>query len=98
MTKEQIIDYLKDKKQLLHEQFGISKIGLFGSYARGESTKNSDIDIIYEIEKNKKFSMFAYLKLSQFLEENLQTKVDLVREATIKESLKNYIAKDVIYV
>jgi len=42
--------------------------------------------------------MFAYLKLNKYLEENFHAKVDLVREAAIKESLKSYISKDVIYV
>ena len=98
MNKEQILDYLKNKKQFLQEHFGISKIGLFGSYARDESTKNSDIDIIYEIDKDKKFSMFAYLKLNKYLEESFHAKVDLVRETAIKESLKSYISKDIIYV
>ncbi|MDX9757324.1 MAG: nucleotidyltransferase domain-containing protein, partial [Sulfurimonas sp.] len=67
-------------------------------YARDESTKNSDVDIIYEIDKDKKFSMFAYLKLNKYLEESFHAKVDLVRETAIKESLKSYISKDIIYV
>ena len=98
MNKSEILNHLKDKKQFLYEQYGIDKIGLFGSYSRDESTQSSDIDIVYEVEKDKKFSMFKYLELNRYLEDMFHTKVDLVREAAIKESLKSYIQKDVIYV
>ena len=55
-------------------------------------------DIIFEIDSNKKFSMLQYLKLNQYLETNLQSKVDLVREATLKDTIKPYVQKDLIYV
>lgn len=42
--------------------------------------------------------MFQYLKLNKFLEENLHSSVDLVRESTIKGALKPYIKKDLVYV
>lgn len=98
MDKKEILDYLKDQKQFLNDEFGICKIGLFGSYSRDEFTQNSDIDIIFDVDHNQKFSMFKYLKLNKYLEESLHKKVDLVREEALKESLKKYVQKDVIYV
>ena len=98
MNKEQILSYLKNHKQYLHDTFGLNKIALFGSYARNENKDSSDIDILFEIDSNKKFSMFQYLKLNQYLETNLQSKVDLVREATLKDTIKPYVQKDLIYV
>ncbi|OYZ66494.1 MAG: hypothetical protein B7Y17_01490 [Sulfuricurvum sp. 24-42-5] len=73
-------------------------VGLFGSFSRGEERDDSDIDIVYEIEKDQKFSMFKYLKYLSDLERSLNHKVDLVRAETIKADLKPYIYKDLIYV
>lgn len=98
MNKTQILEYLQSQKQYLFNNFGLNKIGIFGSYSRNENTNSSDIDILFEVDKEKNFSMFKYLELNKFLEDNLHTKVDLVREGTIKDSIKPYIQKDVIYV
>ena len=46
MNKEEIINIIKKNKGQLNSQFGVTKIGLFGSYARGQADKSSDIDII----------------------------------------------------
>lgn len=45
MTREVILDFLRAHKQEMHERFGLTKIGLFGSYARGEAREDSDIDV-----------------------------------------------------
>ena len=56
MTKSAILDYLRSHKIELNEKYGVSKIGLFGSYARDEADSESDIDIAVEIDKEKKIS------------------------------------------
>ena len=59
MTKSNILDYLKNHKIEFNEKYGVSKIGLFGSYARDEANNDSDIDIAVEIESEKKiFTLF----------------------------------------
>lgn len=98
MQKQDILNYLKSNQEYYHNQFGIQFIGLFGSFARDEATENSDIDILYKIEKDKKLSMFKYLELHKQLEENLHKKVDLVRDETLKPQIKSYIQKDISYV
>ena len=97
-NKQQVVKQLQLQKRYLQETFGLTKIGLFGSVSRGDNRIDSDIDILFEIDDKKKFSMFQYLKLNKFLEENLHSQIDLVRESTIKEALKPYIKKDLIYV
>jgi len=57
MNKQNILDYLKSNKERYSNQFGIQFVGLFGSFARDEANKKSDIDILYEIEENKKLSI-----------------------------------------
>lgn len=94
MTKIEILKTLKALKPQ-YQKDGLILVGLFGSFSRGEEQSDSDIDIVYEIEKNQKFSMFKYLS---DLEKSLNHKVDLVRAETIKADLKPYIYKDLIYV
>lgn len=98
MNKQNILNYLKSNQEYYHSQFGIKFIGLFGSFARDEANDNSDIDILFKIEKDKKLSMFKYLKLTKQLEDFFHKKIDLVRDETLKPQIKNYIQKDIAYV
>ena len=98
MNKQDILNYLKSQQDKYNNKFGIKFIGLFGSFARDEANEKSDIDILYEIEKDKKLSMFSYLKLISELENIFHKKVDLVRETTLKSQIKNYVYQDLIYV
>jgi len=98
MNKQDILKYLKSQQVKYNDQFGIKFIGLFGSFARDEANDNSDIDILYEIQKDKKLSMFSYLKLITKLENDFNKKVDLVRETTLKPQIKNYVYQDLAYV
>ena len=98
MNKNEIIHYLQEQQPYFHNTFGISFIGLFGSFSRGDETKNSDIDILYDIDKGRKLSMFKYLKIASQLEDFFEKKIDLVRVDTLKPAVKKYVDKDLIYV
>ncbi|MBU2579029.1 nucleotidyltransferase family protein [Patescibacteria group bacterium] len=71
---------------------GVIKAALFGSIARGEEKKRSDIDILVKIKKGK--SLFDFVGLKLDLEEKLGKKVDLVSYNAIKPRLKEIILKD----
>ncbi len=96
MTKTIILNFLKEHKQELDNKFGLKKIGLFGSYARGEQREDSDIDLAVEIESDNAFRSFFGLK--HYLEKNLHTKIDLGIESALKPIAKKHILKDIIYV
>ncbi len=96
MTKNEIITFLKNQKSFLQLNYGVLKIGLFGSYARDEQVSSSDIDIAVELKKENKAD--NYFRLLHFLEDNLSEKIDLGIESKLKESIKKYIDKDIIYV
>ena len=98
MKNDEIINYLQQQQQYFHNTFGIKFIGLFGSFSRGDETKDSDIDILYEIDKDRKLSMFKYLKIASQLEELFHKKIDLVRKDTLKPKIKEYVDRDLIYV
>ena len=80
----------KIKKILIAK--GIKRAGIFGSYARNEQKKNSDIDILIETPNN--FSLFDFVGLKQELEKVLKKKVDLVDYRIIKERLKERILNE----
>lgn len=75
------------------KQNGVVRAGIFGSFARGEAKKGSDIDILIEI-KAKKFSLLDLVGLELELKEKLKRKVDLVEYSTIHPLLKDRILKE----
>ena len=95
MTKETIISYLTTHKHDFYEKFNVEQIGLFGSYARGEATEDSDVDIFVKMPPK----LFDMIKLKQQIENDLHKKVDLIREHKyIKPFLLEMIEKDITYV
>ena len=73
----------------------VIKAGIFGSYSRGEQNKNSDIDIVVEIN-DKNMSLIGFIRLKLRLEEALGKKVDLVEYSAIKSLIKDNILKEAI--
>jgi uncharacterized protein len=69
-------------------------VGVFGSYARGEENKNSDLDIL--IDFDSKLNLLELIGLEQELSEMLGIKVDLVTLRSVHPSLKPYIESDLI--
>ncbi len=76
------------------DQEGIAYLGLFGSQARGDANKSSDIDLLVDFEQTK--SYFQLARIQEKLEEAFDKKVDLVLNTSIKKSLKPYILKDLV--
>ena len=96
MNKEEKLHCIATNKQELGEKFGVTKIGLFGSYARGEALENSDIDIVVELEKP---DLFYLIGIQQTFQESMSVHVDIVRfRKKMNEALKKRILRDVIYV
>jgi len=94
MTKEIILDYLKEHKYELTQKYQVNKIALFGSYARDEATKDSDIDILVDMPSS--FNNFFDLKY--FLEKEFKKTVDLGTVNSLRAFIGNRIQKDIIYV
>ena len=95
IVKEEIIKKLEENRERI-KGYGVRRIDLFGSYARGEERQKSDIDILVEFEKGKK-TFDNYMGLVLFLEDLLGLKVDLVIRENIKTLLKPHILKGVEY-
>ena len=75
-------------KPLLSEKFKVKSIGVFGSYASGHQTTESDIDIVVELEEPLGWSFFD---LKEFLESKFNRPVDLVTKNALKTQLSEQI-------
>lgn len=71
----------------------VSKVGIFGSMARGEATAQSDIDLLVEFSKRK--SLLTTIGLERELTHALGRKVDLLTEAAISPYLRDRIKREV---
>ncbi|MEK6878988.1 MAG: nucleotidyltransferase family protein [Nanoarchaeota archaeon] len=87
------IEKIKSKIREILKKNKVSKAGIFGSYARGEQTKNSDIDIVVKID-DKEMSLLDFIELKLKLEDVLKKKVDLVEYSAIKPLIKNRILNE----
>ncbi len=96
MTTNELIIHLKRVKGELKSRFGIEEIALFGSYARGEATEQSDIDIA--ILKMQKKDILKRLEAKAFLEAQLNKNIDMGYLDSMQTFIKNRIKKDLIHV
>lgn len=81
---------------LLKEKYHVKKIGIFGSFVRGDQNKRSDVDILVEFKSPIGF--FEFIRLENFLSHILHRKVDLVSKKAVKPAVKKEIFKEVQYV
>ena len=94
--RERILGVLRSFKNSQGDKYGIERMALFGSSARGEQTVDSDVDILISI---KKPSLFVLSEISVLLESVLKRKVDLVSEKSrSRQEFMDNIKKDLIYV
>lgn len=98
LTKEEILTKLKEIKPVLYKNFYIKNLGLFGSYVRGENSNSSDIDVLFEYDESKPFSLFTLIDLEDFLTDLFKIKVDLANKKSLKPDLKDNILNEVIFV
>ncbi|MDK2986842.1 MAG: uncharacterized protein PWQ96_2487, partial [Clostridia bacterium] len=96
LSVSEIKDLLGKYRNYLAEHFAVKSLGIFGSYARGEQTPYSDIDIIVEFFEGKKIG-FKIFGLKNFLEDILGKTVDIISHNSLKEGIKRNIEKEVVY-
>ena len=94
-TSSEIMRMLKSNLDNI-KKFHVSKIGLFGSFAREEQNDTSDVDILVEFEDGHE-NFDNYMDLKFYLEELFERKVDVVIFNSIKPSLRSGIMRSVIY-
>jgi uncharacterized protein len=92
MNIEIWIENVREKILPVLTRYHVKKASLFGSFARGNMEKNSDIDILVELSDDS--SLFDFIDLKNELEDTVGRKVDLVEYGTIKKSLRSRILSE----
>ena len=98
VNQEFILETLRANRDRLRNEFGIERIGLYGSFARNEQTEKSDIDLVYELKQDFKLSWAEKERLYRVLRRKLHRKLDLVDIRFMNPFIKYYMRKDVMYV
>jgi len=95
-VREEILQVLRENKERLVEKYGITKLGLFGSFARGEATDESDVDLCFDTAQ---MAPFIATHLKRELEEILHRSVDIVQPHRFMRALfLQRLEQEVIYV
>ena len=94
LSKDEIIGFLKKNKPKLKKEFGVVKIALFGSYARGEQKVSSDIDILIEL---KSHDFRKRMKVKHFLEDSFGKKIDIGYFDSLRPGIRRFVEEDLIY-
>ena len=93
----EIKTYLTWKKHQL-KKYGITEIGIFGSYIKNSATHKSDIDILIDIQRPSTIGLLELLEIENQLSEELNTKVDLVIKSDLKQAIGSHILREVQYI
>jgi predicted nucleotidyltransferase len=95
LSLEKIRKSLNAQKELLRSRYKISRLGIFGSYVRGEQQSGSDLDILVDYEEAP--SLIALIEIENQLSELLGVKVDLVTRKGLRSQLRKQILGEVVY-
>lgn len=95
MKNQDILKTLKLVQPEVKKKYKAEIKGVFGSHARGELHGSSDVDVLVNFQESA--DLIDFVGLSQFLEEKLKSKVDIVPQGDIRQELKESILKDTIY-
>jgi uncharacterized protein len=95
VSREDVLKELKNLKPNLEKQYGVTKIGIFGSIARNEIHENSDVDVVVEMREP---DLFYMVHIKETLEEKFNRPVDIIRYRTMMNNyLKVRIDREAIY-
>lgn len=97
MTQEEIVRTLRSLKSKYHND-GIEILGLFGSYARGDASEKSDVDVLIELQDGTTHIYEKKSHLKNELESLLHTSVDIVRQKYLKPYAKEIVLSETVYV
>lgn len=86
------IEEIKSIVEPIARKYGVERVYLFGSYARGDVTENSDVDL--RVDKGSLKGMFALCGLYTEIEEALQIKIDILTTGSLEDDFLSKIQKE----
>lgn len=96
MERQQLIDTLRQHRPVLAERFGVTRLVLFGSAARGTARPDSDVDVLVDFDGPA--SSDAYFGVQFYLEDLLNCPIDLVTERALRPRFRPYVERDAIVI
>jgi uncharacterized protein len=97
MKKEDVLHILAKHESSLRKR-SVKNLSIFGSVARGEARKTSDVDILVEFDEGARIGLFAFIELQQFLQQILGCRVDLGTPDTLRQQIRERVLKEAIRV
>jgi uncharacterized protein len=94
VDREQLIDLLRQHRPVLAERFGVTRLALFGSAARGTARPDSDVDLLVDFDGPA--TPDAYFGVQFYLEDLLSLPIDLVTERALRPRFRPYVERDAI--
>lgn len=91
----EIKQLLQAQKPYLYQTYGVTEVGVFGSYVRGEQRLDSDIDLLIELEHPVRISLLDLVELEDYLSDLLGIKVQTAIKKNLKPRLRPYIMREV---
>jgi len=95
LTKNEIVNKLRELKPYLNKEYSVKEIGLFGSFTDDTYNEESDIDLLVELEKP---IGWRFLSLEIYLEKIFGRKIDLITKNALKKQIKERILNQVNYI
>jgi predicted nucleotidyltransferase len=95
-TLQEIKQVLSQQKSLLEERYRITQVGIFGSYARGEQTETSDVDLL--VDYHQAPTLFQLVELRSYLSDLMGLNVDLVTKNGLKPRIRERVLSEVVNV
>ena len=93
MDRDEVLGLLKNRKRTL-KKYNVRSLSLFGSVARNEARKQSDVDLL--VEFSRPVGLFQFARLKMYLEEVLGREVDLVTPEALRKELRDDILREAI--
>ena len=93
LRREEILKALRESRELL-DNFGVSRLSLFGSFARDEGREDSDVDLL--VEFTRPIGLFQFVRLQQQLAERIGRRVELVTPGALKPQLRDRILDEAV--
>lgn len=96
MTRDEVLRVLRAHKATLLQQFGVTELVLFGSVARDQASKDSDIDLLVRFDGPT--TSKRYFGTQFYLEDLLGRSVDLVTQKALRVELRPYVEREAVHV
>jgi len=96
MTRNEVLEKLRGERTGL-QRFAVRRLALFGSAARGEMGKDSDVDILVEFEPEARVGLLGFVRLQRYLSDLLNAPVDLVTRDALRPEFREKILSEMVY-